>query len=152
MNEDSIVLSNQELDAGQLKSCLKDDASGAVVIFEGRVRSANLGHIVLGMHYEAYEPMAREAMERIVEEARSRWPLRRVVVAHRIGDLAVGDLAAWIGVASEHRGEAFEACAYLIHRIKEAVPIWKKETREGEGSRWLEGETAPKAGPPNSGS
>jgi molybdopterin synthase catalytic subunit len=114
---------------------------GAVVTFAGLVRDHNLGRRVLFLEYEAYEPLALKALERIVAEAREAWPDTRVAVQHRTGRLDIGDASVAIAAASPHRANAYAACRYTIERVKQIVPIWKREHFEG-GEVWLEGATA----------
>jgi molybdopterin synthase catalytic subunit len=114
---------------------------GAVVTFAGLVRDHNLGRRVLFLEYEAYEPLALKALERIVAEARQAWPDTRVAVHHRTGRLDLGEASVAIAAASPHRANAYAACRYTIERVKQIVPIWKREHFEG-GEVWLEGATA----------
>ena len=114
---------------------------GAIATFTGLVRLHNLGRRVLFLEYEAYEPLAVRALERIVAEARDAWPGARLAVHHRIGRLELGEASIIIAAASPHRGDAFAACRYTIERVKQIVPIWKREHFEG-GQVWLEGATA----------
>ena len=114
---------------------------GAITAFTGLVRDHNQGRKVHFLEYEAYEPLAIRALQRIVDEARATWPETRVAVHHRIGRLEIGDASIVIVAASPHRGDAFAACRYTIERVKQIVPIWKHEHFEG-GEVWLEGATA----------
>ncbi len=101
--------------------------SGAVVTFEGRIRSINEAQSVLKLHYEAYEVLAIKEGERIIEEAYQLFRVKSASCIHRLGELKLGDLAVFIIVYSEHRREAFRATEYIIDQIKVRVPIWKKE-------------------------
>jgi molybdopterin synthase catalytic subunit len=114
---------------------------GAVVTFAGLVRDHNQGRRVTFLEYEAYEPLALRALERILREAGGMWPSARLGVHHRIGRLEIGEASIVIVAASAHRGDAFAACRYTIERVKQIVPIWKHEHFEG-GEVWLEGATA----------
>jgi molybdopterin synthase catalytic subunit len=114
---------------------------GAVTTFLGLVRDQNQGRRVLFLEYEAYEPLAVRALNRIVDEARDSWPSTRVGVHHRIGRLELGEASIVIVAVSRHRADAFAACRYTIERVKQIVPIWKHEHFEG-GDVWLEGATA----------
>ena len=102
-------------------------AAGAVVVFEGRVRNRNECRPVSSLEYSAYEALAEKEGNRILDEAMSRFPILEAHAVHRIGHLKLGDLAVWVGVASGHRGEAFDACRWIIDEIKARVPVWKKE-------------------------
>lgn len=116
-------------------------ADGAVTSFLGLVRNHNVGRKVLHLEYEAYEPLALRAFERIASEAATRWPEVRLAIHHRIGRIDIGGASVAIAAASPHRGHAFAACRYAIERIKQIAPIWKREFFEG-GDVWIEGATA----------
>jgi len=116
-------------------------ADGAVVTFLGLVRNHNVGRRVRYLEYEAYEPLALKAFERIAAEIHERWPSARLAVHHRIGRLEIGEASIAIVVRSPHRGDAYSACRYAIERVKQIAPIWKREFFEG-GDVWIEGATA----------
>lgn len=107
--------------------------AGGVVTFTGTVRDRTASREVLRLEFEAYAPMAIKEMHKIGETILQRWPARHVSIHHRIGTLAIGDLAVVIAVSCPHRKEAFEACQFAIDTLKQTVPIWKKEVfRDGE--------------------
>jgi molybdopterin synthase catalytic subunit len=110
--------------------------AGAVALFLGTVRNSNDGHRVTKLEYEAYAAMARAEMNRIRAEIETEIPGARVAALHRIGELAVGDLAVVCAASAPHRAEAFRACRLLIDRIKERVPIWKRE-HGPDGPYWV---------------
>jgi len=112
-------------------------ASGAVVAFWGRVRDHNEGRAVRGLEYSAYPELAVKEGNRIVTEAVVRFDLDAVRAVHRIGDLAIGDAAVVVEVASGHRGEGFEACRWIIDEIKHRVPIWKCEHYVEGDREWV---------------
>ena len=114
---------------------------GAVAVFIGSVRGENLGRRVLELQYEAYEPLAVNVFGRIAAEAGEAWPGVSIAVRHRVGRVAVGDASVVIAAASPHRAEAFRACHYVIERVKQIAPVWKREIFEG-GEAWIEGATA----------
>jgi molybdopterin synthase catalytic subunit len=114
---------------------------GAVASFVGLVRGRNLDRDVLFLEYEAYEPLALKAFSRIDEEVRQAWPSAIVGVHHRVGRLDVGDASIVIAAASAHRADAFAASRYVIERVKQIAPIWKREHFAG-GQVWIEGATA----------
>jgi molybdopterin synthase catalytic subunit len=116
-------------------------ADGAVVTFLGLVRNHNLGRSVRYLEYEAYEPLALRAFERIAAEIQARWPGARLALHHRIGRLEIGEASVAIAARSPHRGDAYAACRYAIERVKQIAPIWKREFFEG-GDVWIEGATA----------
>lgn len=112
-------------------------ASGAVVTFIGKVRDMNLGDNVTGLSLEHYPGMTEKALAEICDEAEKRWPLLKVRVIHRVGDLDIGDQIVFVGVSSAHRGAAFEACEFIMDYLKTKAPFWKKE-RTTEATRWVE--------------
>ena len=116
-------------------------ADGAVVTFLGLVRNHNAGRSVRYLEYEAYEPLALKAFERIAAEIADRWPGARLALHHRIGRLDVGEASVAIAARSAHRAEAYAACRYAIERVKQIAPIWKREHFAG-GQVWIEGATA----------
>ena len=116
-------------------------SDGAVTTFLGLVRNHNVGRRVHHLEYEAYEPLALRAFERINAEIEARWPDVRLALHHRIGRIEIGGASVAIAAASPHRGHAFSACRYAIERVKQIAPIWKREFFEG-GDVWIEGATA----------
>lgn len=111
-------------------------SQGGLVTFTGVVRDHSKGKRVTRLDYEAYAPMAEKKLAEIAGEAREKWPGTEVAVMHRVGTLAPGELAVVIAVSAPHRKEAFRACEYVIDRLKEDVPIWKKEFAE-DGEVWV---------------
>jgi molybdopterin synthase catalytic subunit len=121
-----------------LEAECRTDADGAVVTFLGTTRDHNAGAAVERLQYEAYPEMAQRVMCALFEEAIKRYPITRARVVHRLGDVPVGEASVAVVVASPHRGPAFDACRFLIDRLKNEVPIWKREQlRAGEGARWI---------------
>jgi molybdopterin synthase catalytic subunit len=116
-------------------------SDGAVTSFLGLVRNHNLGRDVRYLEYEAYEPLALKAFERIAAEVAGRWPGVRLALHHRIGRIEIGVASVAIAAASAHRAHAFSACRYTIERVKQIAPIWKREFFDG-GDMWIEGATA----------
>jgi molybdopterin synthase catalytic subunit len=138
-----VAVTAERLNLEALTSELARDASGdgAIASFAGLVRDHNQGRRVTFLEYEAYEPLAIRALNRILDESRAMWPDARLGVHHRIGRLEIGEASIIIVAASPHRAHAFAACRYTIERVKQIVPIWKHEHFEG-GEVWLEGATA----------
>jgi molybdopterin synthase catalytic subunit len=127
------------MDAQQLAGLVRRDEDGAVALFYGVVRNHNEGRAVLRLEYEAHETMALRQMERVAAETKRRFPeITEVGVWHRVGTLAIGETSLLVAVASPHRKEAFEACHWCVDRVKEVVPVWKKEYW-ADGSAWVEG-------------
>ena len=118
-----------------------NSADGALAAFIGVVRDHNQGRKVSFLEYEAYEPLAVRALQRILDEAGAAWADTRLGVHHRTGRLELGEASIIIVAASPHRAHAFAACRYTIERVKQIVPIWKHEHFEG-GDIWIEGATA----------
>lgn len=137
MNKEKFVLSESPIDAARLQRELEAAGVGAVVCFEGRVRDHNDGRAVHGLSYQAYIELATAEGQRIIEEARRRFAVERVVCVHRVGDLALGEIAVWAGASAGHRAAAFDACRYLIDEVKARVPIWKREHYADGPSEWL---------------
>jgi molybdopterin synthase catalytic subunit len=117
------------------------DGPGAVVVFLGLVRGHNLGRRVRYLEYEAYDALAVRTFERIGGEVAARWPGVRLGLHHRTGRLEIGEASVAIVTASAHRADAYAANRYVIERVKQIAPIWKREVFEG-GEVWIEGATA----------
>ncbi len=128
-------VSAEAIDAIALRTALHRPDSGGFCCFEGWVRDHNDGRAVDGLEYQVYVELALREGERIVAEAIGRFGIADARCVHRSGDLKVGDMAVWVGVASGHRGEAFAACRYIIDEVKHRLPVWKKE-------RYLDGDSA----------
>ena len=131
-------LTEGELDPRALEQECRTDRDGAVVTFAGTTRDHNDGAQVISLSYEAYTEMAQRVMCVLFEEAVKRFPITRARVAHRLGDVPVGEASVIVVVASPHRAPAFEACRFLMDRLKDEVPIWKREKlSDGAGERWI---------------
>jgi len=139
--------SRTSLDVAALRTELADPTCGGYTSFEGLVRNHNEGLSVRHLEYEAFEPLAVKEGERIVAEAIERFGIERAACVHRIGDLAIGEMAVWVGASARHRDEAFRACRYIIDEVKHRVPIWKKEHYENGDSGWVNCERC--AAPPS---
>ncbi len=135
-----VVLTADPLDPRVTERAVSTDQDGALVCFTGVVRDHSRGRSVVGLEYQAYEPMARRQMEQIVAEVRERWGLA-CAIHHRFGRVNVGEIAIVVAVASPHRAEAFDACRWAIDTVKNNVPIWKKEFT-ADGGFWIEGDDA----------
>ncbi|MGA2001886.1 MAG: molybdenum cofactor biosynthesis protein MoaE [Terriglobales bacterium] len=123
-------------------SALKKPEDGAAVVFEGVVRNNTRGRRTLYLDYEAYEAMALRQMGGLAEQARERFGVGGISIVHRLGRLEIGETSVLIVVASAHRGAAFDACRWIVDRLKKTVPIWKKEHFE-DGAVWADGEAFP---------
>jgi len=129
-------LTDAPIDSAALARSVIRATDGAYVLFEGVVRNHNDGKQVESIDYDAYRPMAEKEMARVVGDVRRAFPGVAVTVVHRLGHLVVGDASIAIVCASPHRAEAFDACRMVIDRIKQTVPIWKKE-RGPDGEEWV---------------
>jgi molybdopterin synthase catalytic subunit len=125
-----------ELSIDEAVRAVKRDAAGAVAVFIGTVRDHNAEQPVTELEYSAYESMAEKEMLGIVEQIEREVPESRLAVVHRVGRLAIGDVAVVCAASAPHRGQAFGACQLLIDRIKERVPVWKRE-HGPDGPHWV---------------
>ena len=132
------AITRDPLDPQRLVEAVRRDESGAIALFYGVVRNENLGRTVRYLEYDAYEEMALKKMCQIGEEVRARFAITDAGILHRIGRLEIGETSLLVAVSSPHRKEAFEACHYAVDRVKQTVPIWKKEVWD-DGSEWIEG-------------
>ncbi len=130
------LLSNDNLLVENAQQLLHDVTCGGQVLFVGTVRNHSKGKAVAGLHFEAYDAMVYAELEKIAQEIMSKWPINTIVLHHRLGHCAVADIPVIAAVGAKHRQEAFEACAYLMDRLKQTVPIWKKEIFE-DGQEWV---------------
>jgi len=131
------ALSDKPFDIATLRAELLDARVGAYASFEGWVRNHNADRNVAGLRYEAYVAMAESEGDRVVDDALAKFDILDARCVHRTGDLAIGELAVWVGVTAAHRDAAFAACRFIIDEVKSRVPIWKHERyAEGEGN-WL---------------
>ena len=134
-------LTDQPLDARRLEAAVAHPGAGAVCTFTGIVRDNSRGHSVTHLEYEAYTEMAIAEMRKIAGEIAERWPEARVAFGHRTGRLEVGEASVVVSASCPHRAEAIAACKWGIDRLKESVPIWKKE-HAADGTFWIEGTEA----------
>lgn len=132
-----IEIRTDAIDAEKLKAALLHPGAGGYCSFEGWVRNENEGRSVRQLEYEAYEPLVIAEGNKVLAEARQRFPYLAASCVHRTGLLEIGDLAVWVGVASAHRDEAFKACRYIIDELKVRLPIWKKEHYTDGDSGWV---------------
>ena len=133
----AFALSADPILPAALRAELDDPAAGAVVCFEGVVRNHNAGRAVLRLAYQSYASLALAEGERILAEARARFGLARIRCVHRVGELAIGEVAVWVGASAAHRDAAYAANRYVIDEVKRRVPIWKKEYYGDGESEWL---------------
>ena len=137
MSDRRFRLSDAPIDVAAERPALDHAAAGAYASFEGWVRDHNDGRAVGGLRYEAYVELAEKEGERILAEACGRFAIHEARCVHRIGELAIGELAVWIGVSAGHRDAAFAACRWIIDEVKSRVPIWKHERYVAGDASWL---------------
>ncbi len=137
-----ISVQRQDFEVAAEYATLREDApeAGAIATFVGLVRDLNLDKKVTGLVLEHYPGMTEKVLAETVNKASRRWPLIGVRLVHRVGELKPGEQIVFVGVSSEHRDAAFEACEYLMDILKTSAPFWKKEQGES-GSHWLEEKT-----------
>jgi molybdopterin synthase catalytic subunit len=131
-------LSGSPIEVAPLRAALLASGAGAYASFEGWVRDHNEGRGVRGLAYEAYAALAEAEGARVLAEARERFDIVEVACVHRTGELAIGEMAVWVGASAAHRDAAFAACRYVIDEVKARVPIWKHERYADDSAAWLE--------------
>ena len=134
-----IRLSTEPLSVEDALASIADPGAGGTCVFVGTVRDRSDAGEVTGLHYEAWDDLATERLSEIGREMLDRWPLCRVAILHRTGDLAVGEASVVVACSAPHRAEAFDACRHGIERLKEDVPIWKKEGLVSGEATWVMG-------------
>jgi molybdopterin synthase catalytic subunit len=130
-------LTREPIDTQLLIETVRHPHAGGVALFLGTVREWTGEIRTANLEYEALEPMALAKMNQLEQEARAKWPIQGVAIIHRLGVLGLGEIAVGVAVSCPHRAEAFEACRYLIDRLKEIVPIWKREESPDGGGGWV---------------
>lgn len=136
------AITTEPLSGDEIAARVTNPHSGATVVFVGTVREWTNGRQTIHLEYEAYPEMAVEQLRVIGREIEERWPGAQVAIVHRVGKLEVTEPSVVIAVATPHRPEAFEACRYAIERLKQIVPIWKKEVW-ADGEEWVGSQTGP---------
>jgi molybdopterin synthase catalytic subunit len=134
-------LSREPIDYVALTESVRRAGCGGVVTFLGTVRDITGNEITTALEYEAYAPMAEAKMAEIAADTCTRWPGCEVSLVHRLGRLAVGEISVAVAASAPHRAEAFAACRHAIDRLKELVPIWKKDIAPSGESEWIHPET-----------
>jgi molybdopterin synthase catalytic subunit len=132
-----VELSHDPIDYRALTERVRRPDCGGVVVFLGTVRDLTDGRVTTALDYEAYPGMAEKKMAEIESDTRSRWPVGAMALVHRLGRLDVGEVSVAVAVSCPHRAEAFAACRHAIDRLKELVPIWKKENWTDGTSEWV---------------
>jgi molybdopterin synthase catalytic subunit len=132
-----IRLTRDVIDYHALTAQVRRGDCGAVVLFLGTVRDLTGERVTVALDYEAYPAMAEKKMAEIETETRRLWPVGEILMEHRLGHLEIGDVSVAVAVSCPHRAQAFEACRYVIDRLKELVPIWKKENWADGATEWV---------------
>ncbi len=144
-----IQLTHAPIDFAALTESVRSTQAGAVVLFLGTVREMTHGRQTVALDYDAYPEMAEAKLRELEAEARSRWPVIEAGIVHRLGHLELGDVSVAVAVSCPHRHQAFDAGRFLIDRLKEVVPIWKKENWSDGSTEWVHpgtGEAAESSG------
>lgn len=132
-----VRLTREPIDYHALTEAVRRPECGAVALFLGTVRDLTGDRITTALDYEAYPEMAARKMAEIEADTRAQWPVGEIVLEHRLGHLEVGDVSVAVAVSSPHRDQAFAACRWAIDRLKEIVPIWKKEHWADGTTEWV---------------
>jgi molybdopterin synthase catalytic subunit len=138
-----VELTTDSIDYHTLSERVRRPDCGGVVLFLGTVRDLTDGRVTVALDYEAYPAMAQKKMAEIEADVRQRWPVGEVMMVHRLGRLEVGEVSVAVAVSCPHRAEAFAACRHAIDRLKELVPIWKKENWADGTTEWVHPELTP---------
>lgn len=138
-------LTTATIDPIPLRQALLHQAAGAYCSYEGWVRDHNIGRSVQQLEYLAYPQLAPAVGTELLQEAKEKFAIESAALVHRIGLLAIGDLAVWVGVTAPHREASFLACRYLIDQAKYRLPIWKKEHYPDGSWAWIENSLTPSA-------
>ena len=133
----NVEITTEKLDHDQLLASVFDPNAGANLLFLGTTRQWTGQEETHQLHYECYEAMALKQLQALVDEAKEKWPLKGCRVAHRVGNVGIGEASLAVAVSSPHRVEAFEAAQWLIDKLKEVVPVWKQEVRDGGITHWV---------------
>ena len=135
----SIRVSAEPLSVDEALASVADPGAGGTCVFVGTVRDHSDAGDVTGLRYEAWNELAVKRLEELADEMLEKWPLRKVAILHRTGDLAIGEASVVIACSAPHRADAFDACRHGIERLKQDVPIWKKEALVSGESHWVMG-------------
>ena len=138
-----IHITSDPLEPNSVTEIVRNNSNGAVITFLGKTRDSTDGKNVNYFEYEAYQPMAQNMIQQIFDEVKERWEIEDLAISHRLGKVEIGEISMVVAISSPHRKQAFEAGQYSIDRIKEIVPIWKKEFFDN-GEEWVGSETQAK--------
>ena len=130
-------ITSEVITGEEVRAAVEAPDAGAVVLFFGTVRNNTGGRPTKYLEYEAYRPMAEKKMAEISEEIAGKWDIDRVAMIHRVGKLEIGEVSVAVAVASPHRKDGFKACEYAMNRLKQIVPIWKREVWADGEAEWV---------------
>jgi molybdopterin synthase catalytic subunit len=134
-----VRITSDPLSIDEAISFVADPAAGGTCVFVGTVRDHSAAGDVTGLRYEAWDELAMRRLDELADEIFGKWPVARIAILHRTGDLSVGEASVVIACSAPHRAEAFEACRHVIERLKEDVPIWKREALSSGEAHWVMG-------------
>ena len=134
-----IRVTDEALSVDEALAAVADPEAGGTCVFVGTVRDRSQAGVVTGLRYEAWEELALTRLRELADELAEKWPVKKVAILHRIGDLTIGEASVVIACSAPHRADAFEACRHGIERLKEDVPIWKKEALVTGEAHWVMG-------------
>ncbi len=132
-----VEIIDRRIDEAAVLDSIKSDRAGACVLFVGTTRGITDGRTTRRLDYEAYRDMAIPELERLIQAARENWPILNCHIVHRTGEVQVGETSVAVAVSSPHREPAFEAAAWLMDRLKQEVPIWKREVYDDGSQEWI---------------
>ncbi len=132
-----VELTQQPIDAAEITQTVTSPTAGAVVLFLGTTRQFTDAKETVTLTYSAYAPMATSEMAKLETQANARWPIDHCVLVHRLGEVPIGEASVAVAVSTPHRRDAFEAASWLMDRLKELVPVWKKEHWAGGETDWV---------------
>ena len=132
-----IALTHTPIDYASIVESVRDPQCGGVALFLGTVRELTGDRVTTHLDYEAYAPMAEKALQELEAEVRERWPVRKMVMVHRLGRMEASEISVAVAVSTPHRGDAFAACQYAIDQLKVRVPIWKRENSPLGTQEWV---------------
>jgi molybdopterin synthase catalytic subunit len=145
-----VSITSNPIDINSVMATVRDRRAGAVVLFLGTVREFTGDRQTSALNYEAFEEMALASLQQITEQAKTRWSLVKSAVVHRTGSLDLGAVAVAVAVSSAHRGPAFDAGQWIMDRIKQQTPIWKKEIYSDGRTEWVHPNCGvPESSPPD---
>jgi molybdopterin synthase catalytic subunit len=134
-----IKVTADPISAGDALTFVADPGAGGTCLFAGTVRDASDAGEVTGITYEAWDELAVARLNELADQLFGKWPVRRVAIVHRTGELGVGETSVIVATSAPHRDDAFEACRHAVDRLKEDIPVWKKEHLVSGDARWVQG-------------